>query len=79
MSTSDEYSKLGMGRSITRRDFLNGVAVGVTAGYAALNESAAFAAAPQTPSGANEGSDSSHYPPLRSGLRGKLSRRGGGV
>lgn len=70
MSNSDDYSKLGMGRSITRRDFLNGVAVGVTAGYAALNECAAFAAAPQTHSGANETSDSSHYPPLRSGLRG---------
>jgi hypothetical protein len=27
---SDEYSKLGMDRSITRRDFMNGVAIGIT-------------------------------------------------
>src|SRR5690348_9546021 len=65
LSNSDEYRNLGMGRAITRRDFLNGVAVGVSAGYAALNESA-----PRTPSGVNEDSDSSHYPPLRSALRG---------
>lgn len=49
---------LGMDRPIARRDFLNGVAIGVTAGVGALAASRAQAA--------QAGND----PPLRSGLRG---------
>ena len=69
---SDEYRKLGMDRSITRRDFMNGVAVGITGVSAAFNDLKAFAA--QTP-GSNSGdtdSDSATYPPLRQGLRGNI-------
>jgi spermidine dehydrogenase len=49
---------LGMDRPIARRDFLNGVAIGVTAGISAL----ASAQAQNTPS--------ENDPPLRTGLRG---------
>lgn len=31
-----EYRDLGMDREITRRDFINGVMIGVTGAYAAL-------------------------------------------
>ncbi len=55
-----EYRDLGMDRPIARRDFLNGVAIGIT-GAAALAGAQALEA--QTGEAAN-------YPPLRSGLRG---------
>ena len=57
----DEDAALGMGRSITRRDFLNGVPVGI-AGLAAL---------PALPPGllGAEGS-AAPYPPALTGLRG---------
>jgi spermidine dehydrogenase len=58
MSTSSDERELGMNRSIARRDFLNGVAIGITAGVAALGSAQAQSAAPE------------NYPPLRSGLRG---------
>ncbi len=54
MSTHD----LGMTRKIDRRDFLNGVAIGVTAGFSALASAQA-----QNPALEND-------PPLRTGLRG---------
>lgn len=60
MGTSD--SKLGMDRDISRRDFLNGVAV--VAGSLALPGAAMAGGPPVPPSG---GSD---YPPERSGIRG---------
>jgi spermidine dehydrogenase len=65
MKLSDEYRLLGMGREITRRDFLNGVAIGVTGAYLA-GAGSGLAAAQNAPSpdGATE------YPPLRSQLRG---------
>jgi len=49
---------LGMDRAIARRDFLNGVAIGVTAGITALASSRAQAA------------QAANDPPLRTGLRG---------
>jgi spermidine dehydrogenase len=61
---SNEYRDLGMGRPIARRDFLNGVAVGITGATAALGGMPARAA--QT-----SPAESVNYPPLRSGLRGE--------
>jgi spermidine dehydrogenase len=55
-----EYRELGMDRKIARRDFLNGVAVGIGALGAAMP--AAAQATQQT--------EAANYPPLRSGLRG---------
>ncbi len=61
---SDESRDLGMDRSIARRDFLNGVAIGITGAYAALNGTTASAAQSQAAAATN-------YPPLRTGLRGE--------
>ena len=36
MSTSQDYHELGMDRPIARRDFLNGVAIGIATGVSAL-------------------------------------------
>ena len=60
----DESRDLGMERDIARRDFLNGVAIGITGAYAALG--AAGASAAQAPL-----AEASNYPPLRTGLRGE--------
>ncbi len=54
---------LGMDRNIARRDFLNGVAVGI-AGAATLLNGVARAQEPAAPSSGN-------YPPVRAGLRGQ--------
>src|SRR5437879_1749384 len=56
MSARSEYRDLGMNRRIPRRDFLNGLAVGITGAYAA-------AAAPLVAA--------RDYPPARQGLRGQ--------
>lgn len=64
MSTSNEHKDLGMDRPIARRDFLNGVAIGITGASAALSGIPASAA--QTSS-----SEAANYPPLRAGLRGE--------
>jgi spermidine dehydrogenase len=61
---SNEYRDLGMDRPIARRDFLNGVAMGIAGASAALSGMEARAA--QASSG-----ESSNYPPLRAGLRGE--------
>ncbi|MGH9863129.1 MAG: NAD(P)-binding protein [Candidatus Acidiferrales bacterium] len=70
MSTSEEYRRLGMGRPIARRDFLNGVAIGITGAYAAL-QGIPLEAAPETTAsqGAASG-NAADYPPSRTGLRG---------
>ena len=65
MSSSQDYHKLGMHRPITRRDFLNGVAVGVAGSYVASGPAQLFAA--QEPSSSPS---VANYPPVRSGLRG---------
>jgi spermidine dehydrogenase len=66
MAEENRDRLLGMNRGITRRDFLNGVAVGIGAlGYAALP---AFAA---TPGHLKNGSDAdANYPPALTGMRG---------
>ena len=61
---SNEYRDLGMDRPIARRDFLNGVAIGITGASAALGGMQARAAQAASTEAAN-------YPPLRSGLRGE--------
>jgi spermidine dehydrogenase len=65
MSSSEEHRKLGIDRPITRRDFLNGVAMSVAGSFVAAHEPQLFAGQPPSsePSAAN-------YPPMRSGLRG---------
>ena len=69
---NDEYRKLGMDRSITRRDFMNGVAIGITGVSAAFSGLQTFAAEmPQSSSNAGV-DDSANYPPLRRGLRGNF-------
>jgi spermidine dehydrogenase len=64
---SDEHQKLGMDRQIDRRDFLNGIAIGVTG----VSAAAAFAqSAMAQESSVNEGA--ANYPPRRLGLRGNF-------
>jgi spermidine dehydrogenase len=70
---SQGYKTLGMDKPITRRDFINGVAIGITGASAALH--ALKASAAQTRSvdsnvGVPEGA--ANYPPLRQGLRGNI-------
>jgi spermidine dehydrogenase len=65
MNKIQEHRVLGMGRPIARRDFLNGVAIGITGAYAALNGMTADAAP------FSEIMDAVQYPPLRTGLRGQ--------
>jgi spermidine dehydrogenase len=59
--------KLGMHRAITRRDFLNGVAVGATA---ALSSPLLAASAAAVPSSAAAQDAPGYYPPLLTGMRG---------
>ena len=55
-----------MDRSIARRDFLNGTAIGIAGAFGALN---GFA---NDPAGSvTEAAEPQNYPPLRSGLRGQ--------
>ena len=60
---SNEARDLGMDRPIARRDFLNGVAIGITGVSIALSGMQASAA--QAPA------SEANYPPLRTGLRGE--------
>jgi spermidine dehydrogenase len=66
MKTDDYHSardrELGMGRPITRRDFLNGMAIGGAAVGASLAGASAARAAAQDQAG--------YYPPLLTGMRG---------
>src|SRR5262245_38810248 len=63
MSVLDEYRQLGMTRRIPRRDFLNGIAVGMAAACAAPRLGAAASPLQAAP-------DAAAYPPARAGLRG---------
>ena len=70
MNIRADYRELGMDRHIPRRDFLNGLAIGITGAYAAsvmpaLGASNTGTARQQTAGGAPE-----MYPPSRTGLRG---------
>src|ERR1700733_3807534 len=65
--------ELGMDRSITRRDFMNGVAIGITGVSAAFQNLQAFAGqAAGSSSVAGGDDDAANYPPLRRGLRGNI-------
>jgi spermidine dehydrogenase len=64
MGLSNELRALGMGRRIARRDFLNGVAVGVAGTYALRFGTTALAQQTAAPA-------SDVYPPARLGLRGQ--------
>jgi spermidine dehydrogenase len=60
----DEYRDLGMDRRIPRRDFLNGIAVGIAGAYASLRTPAIAAQTDST------GAARKAYPPALTGLRG---------
>ena len=66
MNKDREYSNLGMGRAIARRDFLQGVAIGLTGAYATLGGTTADGLEQ-----ASTAEDEAQYPPLRKGLRGQ--------
>ena len=71
MSSAADDRDLGMGRRIPRRDFLNGVALGITGAYtAASGVRVTASAASAQPAASVSDLDVSSYPPLRSGLRG---------
>ena len=65
---SKEARELGMDRRISRRDFLNGVAVGAATSLVVM-ESGEPAIAAQT-AGAQSSTPDGDYPPARTGLRG---------
>jgi spermidine dehydrogenase len=65
MTTRAELRDLGMDRRIERRDFLNGIAIGVVGAYAALHATNS----PAQPSPAAVPAEL--YPPARLGLRGQ--------
>ena len=60
-----EDRDLGMDRAISRRDFVQGVAVGVGAAATVADSVPAFAQATPMPA-----ADAATYPPLRTGMRG---------
>jgi spermidine dehydrogenase len=66
MNIFEEYRALGMGRAIARRDFLNGIAIGITGACAAVSGITAVAG-----QNVSETADAEDYPPLRTGLRGQ--------
>ncbi|MGA3103781.1 MAG: FAD/NAD(P)-binding protein [Terriglobales bacterium] len=64
----DKNRKLGMGQEITRRDFLNGVSIGVGASLVGSSTWVqAFGVPGPSPEQAN---DAGYYPPAKTGLRG---------
>jgi len=69
MSDNDRDRELGMGREITRRDFLNGVSIAVGGSLVAGNSTwlEAFGV-PQSPFAPEK--DPGYYPPAKTGLRG---------
>jgi spermidine dehydrogenase len=66
MSTSPEYRDLGMNRRIERRDFLNGMALGVAGACVTLHGSPVV-----FPSSFGSQPTADVYPPTRLGLRGE--------
>jgi spermidine dehydrogenase len=62
---SKEFRDLGMDRPIARRDFLNGVAIGVASLWSASRMAQA-----QVPAPGQTAEAGGNYPPVRSGLRG---------
>jgi len=69
MSEKDKDRELGMGREITRRDFLNGVSIAVGASLVATNPTWVEAfGIPQSPFAPEK--DPGYYPPTKTGMRG---------
>jgi spermidine dehydrogenase len=69
MSDNGRDRELGMGREITRRDFLNGVSFAVGTSLIAANSTWLHAfGIPQSPFAPEK--DPSYYPPAKTGLRG---------
>src|SRR3954462_6101932 len=69
MKLPGDARALGMDRAIPRRDFLNGIAIGIAgAAIAGTTRTTADAAGPQT--AAATALDAAQYPPLHSALRG---------
>src|SRR5262249_21763537 len=64
-----EARELGMDRRISRRDFLNGIAVSAATTLRRM-ENGDPALAQQPPAGAAASASADDYPPSRSGLRG---------
>lgn len=69
MSENTSDRELGMGRSITRRDFLNGVGIAVGASLVPRNSAWFEAFGVPEPDFAPE-KDANYYPPAKTGLRG---------
>src|SRR5579864_5949320 len=71
MNTIDpkEARQLGMDRRISRRDFLNGIAVG-TATALVVADNGEPAIAQQSPIGAAQAATTEYYPPTQTGMRG---------
>src|SRR5258708_30304768 len=70
MTTSRERHELGMDRRIPRRDFLNGVALGVAGAYTAAKAPGLAAADFNVAARQALGAAAAAYPPSRTGLRG---------
>jgi spermidine dehydrogenase len=68
MSHKDRGRELGMGRDITRRDFLNGISIAVGASLATNSTWLHAFGVPQSPF--NPEKDPGYYPPAKNGLRG---------
>jgi spermidine dehydrogenase len=70
MSARQEHRDLGMDRRIPRRDFLNGIAIGITGACVAGTRAGADLLAAQPPAAPAASRDPSTYPPAHMGLRG---------
>jgi len=70
MGSASEDRDLGMGRPIARRDFLNGIAIGVAGACAASASELSGAGRPGQAAASAPRLDAGVYPPLRAGLRG---------
>jgi spermidine dehydrogenase len=68
--TSKRDRELGMGRSISRRDFLNGVSVALTSSLVPASAVAEFRRLSREETGSGSVSESDNYPPTRTGMRG---------
>jgi spermidine dehydrogenase len=68
MSEKDHDRELGMGREITRRDFLNGVSIAVGASLVADSAWLHAFGVPQSPFAPEQ--DPGYYPPAKTGMRG---------
>src|SRR5208337_3231800 len=69
MNDKDQDRELGMGRAITRRDFLNGISIAVgTSLFAASPTWLEAFGVPQSPFAPEK--DPGYYPPAKTGLRG---------